>query len=250
MDQGMSVVVYVKDVDRVSAFYQAVLGLPAERPEPAFAVLDGGGWQLVVNAIPAPYADEIEITDPPQVREETPVKAVLPVADLDLDRARAAAAGHGGRAVRPRPGVDLPRHGPLRRGRPGGQRLPAVPAGGLAGHPSGECRGVSSDWSNRAWRRRKVRNEVLARGLNEKLESLVEQAEPEPVGHHAVDFFCECSAAACTDRIRLTVACYDAIHEQRQDYIVRPGHQDREVERVVESEPGYLVVRKLDRGSR
>ncbi len=105
---------------------------------------------------------------------------------------------------------------------------------------------MSNDWTaRRAWRRRKVRNEVLAKGLNRKLESLLEQGEDEPVDDRAADFFCECSTATCSDRIRLTIGRYDAIHAQPQDYIVRPGHQDREVERVVESEPGYLVVRKL-----
>ena len=108
---------------------------------------------------------------------------------------------------------------------------------------------MSNDWTaRRAWRRRKVRNEVLAKGLNQKLESLVEQGEEEPVDQHPVDFFCECSTATCAERIRLTVARYDAIHSMPQDYIVRPGHQDQEVERVVDSEPGYLIVRKLGPG--
>ena len=105
---------------------------------------------------------------------------------------------------------------------------------------------MPSEWTaRRAWRRRKVANEVLAKGLNRKLESLLEQGEDEPIDQHEADFFCECSTATCSDRIRMTVARFDAIHAHPQDYIVRPGHQDREVERVVESEPGYLIVRKL-----
>lgn len=102
----------------------------------------------------------------------------------------------------------------------------------------------------RAWRRRKVRNEAFTRGLNEKLESLVEQAAPDPISRRPVDFFCECAMAACTERIRLTMGQYDAIHARRDDFIVRPGHEDRSVERVVESEPGFLVVRKLKRETR
>lgn len=94
MRRRMAVVVYAMDVDRMSAFYSAVLDAPVERPDPTFAILTGDGWELVVNAIPAPYAEDIEITDPPQVREDTPIKAVLPVADLG--RARATAAAFGG----------------------------------------------------------------------------------------------------------------------------------------------------------
>ena len=99
-------------------------------------------------------------------------------------------------------------------------------------------------------RRRKVRNEVLSRGINEKIESLVEQGEPAPVDAQIVDFFCECAATECTERIRLSVGTYGQIHERRDDFVVRPGHQARDVERVVESEAGYLVVRKADLAAR
>ena len=92
---GMSLVVYAKDVPRVSAFYAAVLGVSAEHPDPTYAVLDGDHWQLVVQAIPPAYADEITIGDPPELREDTPVKPVFPVSRIAAAREQAAAHGGG-----------------------------------------------------------------------------------------------------------------------------------------------------------
>ena len=94
MKLWLAVVVYAMDVERMTAFYAAVLGVPVERPDPTLALLDGGTWELVINAIPAAYAEGIAIADPPEVRHDTPIKAILPVDDLG--RARAAAAGLGG----------------------------------------------------------------------------------------------------------------------------------------------------------
>jgi hypothetical protein len=94
-----------------------------------------------------------------------------------------------------------------------------------------------------------VRNELLARGINEKIQSLVELTEPAPMDQQAVDFFCECAGEQCADRIPLTVARYDEIHDRRDDFIVCSGHQVGDLERVVESEAGYLVVRKVDLGA-
>lgn len=99
MSRWMAVVVYARDVERVSAFYAGLLDVPVERPDPTFAILDGDGFELVVNAIPAPYAEGIEISEPPEPRKDTPIKAILPVADIG--RARAAAAGLGGRVYGP-----------------------------------------------------------------------------------------------------------------------------------------------------
>jgi hypothetical protein len=104
---------------------------------------------------------------------------------------------------------------------------------------------VSEDPRPGSRRWRKIRNELRSRGVNEKIESLVENSDEVGVDH-AVGFFCECADDGCRDRISISVEQYGRIHDRRDDFIVRPGHQALEVERVVESEPGYLIVRKAD----
>ena len=81
-----SLVVYAKDKRRVSAFYQRTLGLVAVEDESTHDLLRGPGIELVIHAIPQEYASQISIANPPQVREETPLKPVFLVESLEAVR--------------------------------------------------------------------------------------------------------------------------------------------------------------------
>ena len=89
--QGL--VVFAKDKQRVSAFYQATLSLHAEESEPSHDLLRGGGYEVVVHAIPGKYASTITIARPAVAREDTPFKPTFIVADLEVVRAAAVATG-------------------------------------------------------------------------------------------------------------------------------------------------------------
>lgn len=74
-------ILFVKDLDSMAAFYGDTLGLavvPGSRTSSWLSFEAGFG----LHAIPPHIADEIEITNPPQVREETPIKLVFAVTDL------------------------------------------------------------------------------------------------------------------------------------------------------------------------
>lgn len=92
-------VVFVKQLERMTAFYREVAMLAPMQQEDGYAVLESGSLQLVVHAIAPHIAATFEISAPPQVREEASVKLVFPVADLAV--ARRAAAAHGGRLLPP-----------------------------------------------------------------------------------------------------------------------------------------------------
>jgi hypothetical protein len=95
--------------------------------------------------------------------------------------------------------------------------------------------------------RRLLENEKLCQRLNRKVEELDrliaasdgEAGLPDPPG-----FFCECSDADCLARLPLTLADYDRVHARADQFTLRPGHQVPEVERVVETGDGWLVVQK------
>jgi predicted enzyme related to lactoylglutathione lyase len=87
-------VVYAKDLDRVSEFYESVAGLSVTAREATYVVLSGDGFRLIVVAVPHWLAMDIVISDPPTRREDTPIKLVLPVASLAA--AREAAPAYGG----------------------------------------------------------------------------------------------------------------------------------------------------------
>jgi predicted enzyme related to lactoylglutathione lyase len=86
---------FVKDLERATAFYRDGVGLPPvpEASSPGFVVFEGGGARFALHAIPAEIASRIEMTDPPQARSETPIKLVFETPDLEADCARLVAAG-------------------------------------------------------------------------------------------------------------------------------------------------------------
>jgi len=88
-----SLVVYAKDKQRVSAFYRQTLGLVAIEDESTHDLLRGPGIELVVHAIPQAYAARISVANPPQVREETPLKPIFLVESLEAVRLAAEVTG-------------------------------------------------------------------------------------------------------------------------------------------------------------
>lgn len=90
--QGL--VVFAKNKQRVSAFYQQTLGLAVVESDTSHDLLRGGGYEVVVHAIPPRYAAGITIAEPPEPRDETPFKPTFVVASLAEVR-RAAEATHG-----------------------------------------------------------------------------------------------------------------------------------------------------------
>ena len=86
-------VVFAKDKARVSRFYQQALGLIAEESEPSHDLLRGNGYEVVVHSIPSRHAALIQIAQPVQPREDTPIKPSFVVADLEAVRIAAANTG-------------------------------------------------------------------------------------------------------------------------------------------------------------
>ena len=88
---------------------------------------------------------------------------------------------------------------------------------------------------------RAARNEEAFRSVNERIEEGAEQ--------HAVSaslpFHCECGRASCLDTIEIPPGRYAAIVRERYHFVVIPGHEEPKIERVTETEAGFLVVEKL-----
>ena len=85
--------VYAKDLDRLANFYESILGLSRLHASEEWVVLDGQGMQLIVHAIPAPIASSIQISSPPQHREDTALKFFFTVPSIAAARAAAPALG-------------------------------------------------------------------------------------------------------------------------------------------------------------
>ncbi len=85
--------VYVKDLEKMQQFYQALGFRLLEAEAGDFAVLGSGDTELSLVQIPAEYAADIVISSPPEAREETPIKLTIRVTDLAGTLLSVAACG-------------------------------------------------------------------------------------------------------------------------------------------------------------
>lgn len=88
---------------------------------------------------------------------------------------------------------------------------------------------------------RAARNEEVFRGVNERIEQGAEQHQVSD----SLPFHCECGARACVDTIEIPPARYAAIVRERYHFVVIPGHEEPQIERVVETGADFLVVEKI-----
>lgn len=91
------------------------------------------------------------------------------------------------------------------------------------------------------WEQRAARNEAFFREVNKNIVGLDEQAGRSPDDFLVV---CECARDDCMERISLDPDAYARVREHPRRFIVRPEHQDPNIERVIERNEGYFVVEK------
>ena len=86
---------FVKDLDRMIAFYSQVLGMRtiAETRRPDWVELESGGSRFSLHAIPAQSASGITIDSPPVPRERSAVKLTFAVTDVDRTLAQIESMG-------------------------------------------------------------------------------------------------------------------------------------------------------------
>ena len=88
--------------------------------------------------------------------------------------------------------------------------------------------------------RRMAQNEVLFREVNERVRDVATALGDDG----RFEYFCECANKDCTFNLTLSLAEYEAIRSDSQQFFVLPGHTTPEVEEVVREAPTYVVVRK------
>jgi hypothetical protein len=93
--------------------------------------------------------------------------------------------------------------------------------------------------------RRLSQNEALFREVNERVERLSEafQATAEPMR-----LLCECGNESCFEHVELTVEEYERVRADGALFVVRPGHDARDREDVVEEHDRFWIVRKRPGG--
>jgi hypothetical protein len=87
---------------------------------------------------------------------------------------------------------------------------------------------------------RVAENEAYFRALNEQILRDVGADTQERHG-----FLCECGAEDCIEAISLTREEYERVRANGDHFVILPGHELPEVERVVEQNERFHVIEKL-----
>jgi hypothetical protein len=88
---------------------------------------------------------------------------------------------------------------------------------------------------------RAAKNEEIFRGVNERIKQGADQhgvEAPQP-------FHCECGRAACVETIDIRPPDYERVVRERYHFVLIPGHEDAEIERVVEHHSTFVVAEKI-----
>ena len=85
-----------------------------------------------------------------------------------------------------------------------------------------------------------ARNEEVFRGINERIDQAAAQHDVSV----PLPFHCECSDSSCMEKLFVAPDEYERVLNERFQFIVLPGHENNEVERVVAVQTRYLVVEK------
>ncbi len=85
------------------------------------------------------------------------------------------------------------------------------------------------------------RNEAFFREVNERIERVTETLQVE-----TLTILCECGDPSCLEQIEVSLPDYERVRADPTLFFIRAGHEDFDVEDVVEEHEDYHVVRKKD----
>lgn len=91
------------------------------------------------------------------------------------------------------------------------------------------------------WEQRAARNEALFREVNDNIAGLEAR---HGAATSELLIVCECADDGCTQRLSVDPRIYKRVREQPRRFLVIPGHEKPEIERIVETHVPYLIVEK------
>jgi hypothetical protein len=87
---------------------------------------------------------------------------------------------------------------------------------------------------------RRATTEALFRDVNERIAESAEKFDA-----NSTEFVCECSDPSCTHRVSASLAEYEEVREDPATFLVVPGHEHGDIERVVSDRGGFRIVEKV-----
>jgi hypothetical protein len=85
-----------------------------------------------------------------------------------------------------------------------------------------------------------IENEKLFREVNERVAQLQGSfSGPDP------EWVCECGDETCFEKVTVSIEEYEQVRQRGDWFVILPGHEKLDVERVVRENRAFLVVEKL-----
>ena len=86
------------------------------------------------------------------------------------------------------------------------------------------------------------RTESLFRDVNERIAETAQHFDAD-----TTQFVCECSDPNCTHRLEATLDEYEEVRADGARFMLAPGHEDEDIERLVANRGRFDVVEKVQR---
>ena len=90
---------------------------------------------------------------------------------------------------------------------------------------------------------RQARNEALIREVNERIDGLENEAASLDKNRR---FLCECGRKeVCDVTVEVTLREYERVRAEDDRFLLAPGHETNELERIVEQTDRFVIVDKV-----
>jgi hypothetical protein len=89
---------------------------------------------------------------------------------------------------------------------------------------------------------KRARTEALFRDVNERIAESAQRFEAD-----STQFVCECADPNCTHRLEATLDEYEEVRADGATFMLAPGHEDEDIERLVANRGRFDVVEKVQR---
>ena len=89
---------------------------------------------------------------------------------------------------------------------------------------------------------RRATTEALFRDVNERIAESAERFDAD-----RTEFVCECADPNCTHRVPASLVEYEEVRAEPSTFLVVPGHEQTDIERVISDRGHFRIVDKVQR---
>jgi hypothetical protein len=96
-------------------------------------------------------------------------------------------------------------------------------------------------------KQRRAENEVVFKQHNMRIKQQISKVMPDSnKSSFRVGFVCECSDETCREKVEMTLAQFQKCSKSSKYFVLKPGHEQSDLERVIETSSSYSVVEKFN----